>query len=533
MNWLSLFLHWVTSKRILYLILGLVVCFLVYKRISWDSGISPLIQSDSQIKLYQTIQYKEKGIQKHECYSKNIEIDPEFRFYPFRYPWVYFIQTRDNQKKCVFQYPTFFAQTFSLLPIPYRFLNGMILLFYFFLTLGFVYVLRSVFYIRKIEILCLGAILFLVGYSISSAIEFSESIPSHIFLLFFFYGALVLESAKKHILITSFFAGISGGISIFLRSESVIYIGVLGFFVLISNRRKITSIIKLYSPLIIGFSLAVFLLGAYNFHEFGEIFGVRSKVSLNDFGRLQFSDRLHFFKEFILGNTYRTGFLYYCFPVVLLIIFSLIKLNLTQIQKLVIGVAFVSLVFVVLLSPYSQGGLYLGLRYTEFSYLLFSIFVISLLSKDEHLEDKRWILLLIILQIVLGFYHVKRNFKTIDFVKKYHEILQSEWNKYPDAPVVHLSTFDLLLISDSFLKKPHLIANKQSEFEDLETRFHDLGISQFRVFVYDFKPPKDDNISDEFYNEWVNSKYEIESKFYRKISDSNTAGYRYMLWEKK
>ncbi|WP_232420764.1 LA_3751/LA_3752 family putative glycosyltransferase [Leptospira vanthielii] len=533
MKWISTFLHWVTSMRVLSLILGLLVCFLVYKRISWDSGISPLIQSDSQIKLYQTIQYKEKGIQNHECYSKNIEIDPEFRFYPFRYPWVYFIQDDGSRKECVFQYPTFFAQTFSLLPIPYRFLNGMVLLLYFFLTLGCVYVLRSVFYVRKVEILCLGAILFLVGYSISSAIEFSESIPSHIFLLFFFYGVLVLESAKKHLQITSFLAGVSGGISVFLRSESVIYIGILGLFVLISNRRKIIPLLKIYLPLLIGFSLAVVLLGFYNFHEFGEIFGVRSKVSLNDFGRLHFSDRLHFFKEFIFGNTYRTGFLYYCFPMVLLIIISLIKLSLTQVQKLVIGVAFVSLVFVVLLSPYSQGGLYLGLRYTEFSYVLFSIFVISLLSKDEHFESKQWILLFIILQILLGFYHVKQNFKTIDFVKKYHEILQSEWRKFPEAPVVHLSTFDLLLISDSFLKKPHFIANKQSEFEVLETKFFNQGIPKFQVFVYDFKPPKDDNISDEFYNEWVNSKYEIESKFYKKISDSNTAGYRYMLWEKK
>lgn len=531
--WLFQGLNWFTRKHILIIFLAALVSFFIYKRVVWDSGISPLIQSDSQIKLYQTIQYKENGLQKHACYSKQIEIDPEFRFYPFRYPWVYFIQKENERKECVFQYPTFFAQFFSLLPIPYQFFNAVILFLYFILTAGLVLFLRFLFDVHRTEILYLASLLFLVGYGISSAIEFSESIPSHIFLLCFFYGVLALENQKKTFGWFAFISGISGGISIFLRSESVIYIGILGILIFIFNLRNIFSLIRRYSLLLLGFFFAVILLGGYNLYEFGEILGVRSKVSLNDFGRLQLSDRLYFFKEFLIGNTYRTGFISYCFPLIILISISFIRFKLSYSQKFVGWVGILSLLFVVLLSPYSQGGLYLGLRYTEFSYLLFSIFVISLYSKEENLDRKQWILLLIVFQIVLGFYHVKRNFKTIDFVKKYHEILQTEWVKYSDAPVIHLSTFDLLLISDSFLKKPHLIANKQSEFSILETRLHNLGIPKFQVFVYDFKPPKDDNISDEFYDEWVNSKYEIQSKYYKILSDSNTAGYRYMVWEKK
>lgn len=530
--WLFLFLYYVTRKQILVILLFALVSFFIYKRVVWDSGISPLIQSDSQIKLYQTIQYKEKGIQQHECYTKNNDIDPEYRFYPFRYPWVYFLQ-KDSGKQCVFQYPTFFAQFFSILPLPYRLFNGVILFLYFLLTAAIVFFIRSLFGVRKVEILFLTSLLFLVGYCVSSAIEFSESIPSHIFLLIFFYGVLALENSKKISRVLEVLTGLSGAISIFLRSESAIYIGILGFLILLLNRWRMLFLIKRYSLILFGLTFAGILLGAYNLNEFGEILGVRSKVSFNDFNRLQLSDRLYFFKEFMFGNAFRTGFVSYCFPFIFFISFAIFRIKLSSLQKILLWVGVISLLLVVLLSPYSQGGLYLGLRYTEFSYVLLSIFVISVFADQDSSERRQWLLLFIVLQIGLGFYHVKRNFKTIDFVKKYHEILQSEWLKYPDAPVIHLSTFDLLLISDSFLKKPHLIANKQSEFAALESRLYNQGISKFQVFVYDFKPPKDENISNEFYEEWVNSKYEIESKFYKKTSDSNTAGYRYMLWEKK
>lgn len=105
--------------------------------------------------------------------------------------------------------------------------------------------------------------------------------------------------------------------------------------------------------------------------------------------------------------------------------------------------------------------------------------------------------------------------------------------KEPNAPVVHLSTFDLLLISDSFLKKPHWIVNKQSEFNLLESKFLNSGVNVFQVFVYDHKPPKDENVTDEFYKEWIDTKFEIDSKFYKKKSDEEIAGFRFMVWEKK
>lgn len=533
-HWISKIQSSMTSKKIILLALLLCIGYLFYKRIGWDSGLSPLIQSDSQIKLYQTIEYKERGIHSHQCYSKYKDFDEGYRFYPFRYPWTYFTTTMSGEKTCVFQYPSFFAQGFSLLPIPYRFYNGIILILYLLLSYAVVLFIRSIFEIEKFEYLALAGILYLVGYGISSAIEFSESIPSQILLLFFFYAVFRLESDKPPLSFWSTFTcGFFGGVSIFLRSEAVIYIGFLGLAVIYFNRKHFVSFVKRYLPFVCGFALALVLLGYYNYHEFQEVLGVRSKVSFNDFSRLQIPDRIHLISEFFLGDTNRVGFLFYCTPIILLFGYLIFKIKLNQLQKLLISVALSSFFGVVLLSPYSSGGLYLGMRFTEFSYLLFCIFAISLLKTVTNKKQFQIILFMVFLQLGFGFYHVRKNFKTLDFVKRYHDIFQEKLENQPNAPVVHLSTFDLLLISDSFLKKPHWIVNKQSEFNDLESKFFNSGVDVFQVFVYDFKPPKDANVTEVFYNEWVDTKYEIESKFYKKKSDEEIAGFRFMVWERK
>ncbi|MCW7471353.1 LA_3751/LA_3752 family putative glycosyltransferase [Leptospira kanakyensis] len=533
MYWLNKVQQLLISKNFLLFVLVLFVGNLVYKRIVWDSGISPLIQSDSQIKLYQTIEYRDRGIHSHQCFAKHKDFDENYRFYPFRYPWTVFTTDDFGIKHCVFQYPSFFAQTVSLLPIPYRLFNGIILFLYLILSFFVVLSVRSLFEIKQTNYLALAGLLFLVGYGISSAIEFSESIPAQLLLLSFFFVVFRLENNQYIPLPFQFLFGFFGAVSIFLRSESLMFIGILGLMVLYRNRTKFFVSLVKYMPLIIGFILAFALLGYYNFTEFQEILGVRSKVSFADFSRLDLNHRFHLIQEFFLGNADRIGFIFYCFPILILIIYSCFKLKLSQLQKLIITVTLTSFVTVVILSPYSSGGLYLGLRFTEFSYLLFSIFVISLLSTVSIQKERQIVILLILLQIGLGLYHVRRNFKTIDFVKKYHEIFQAKLNEQPDSPVVHLSVFDLLLISDSFLKKPHWIANKQSEFNTLESKFMKSGVKKFQVFFYDFKPPKDDNVTEGFYEEWIDTKYEIRSNYYQKVSDEEIAGFRLMLWEKK
>ncbi|XDD45028.1 hypothetical protein AB3N60_09895 [Leptospira sp. WS39.C2] len=495
--------------------------------------MSPLIQSDSQIKLYQTIEYKKSGLNSHRCFELENKIDTQFEFYPFRYPWAYFNLGDNGEVSCVFQYPSFFSQFFSILPITYNYFNLIILLLYillcFILMLGF----RIVFQLNKLEYILLGGIFFLVGFGITSAFEFSESVPAHIFLSLLFFSIFAIEMGQKvHFLLLMTF-GFLGAISIFLRSESIMYIGITGFVLCYYHRNEFLLFVRRYIPFVIGALLSIILFASYNYSEFGEIFGVRSKISLIDFTRLSISERIHLISEFFLGNENRVGFLSYCFPSIVLIIYSYFKGNLNSFQKKYINIMVLSFLCIVILSPYSSGGLYAGMRFTEFTYLLMTVYVVITYLNAQDKVFKRICFSFIILQIGFGVFHVRKNIKNLDYIKKYHEIYQTKLDQYPDSPVLHLSTFDLLLISDSFLKKPHWIVNHQKKFDKLEEKLIENSVSSFQVFVYDFTPPKDDNVTMDFYKEWIDTKYEIKSKYFQKQSDEKIAGFRLMLWKKK
>lgn len=514
----------------------LLICFsgiLIYKRIFWDKGVSPLIQSDSQIKLYQTIEYKIHGLNSHSCYLLDNSIDTQFQFYPFRYPWAFFSTNEVGNKTCVFQYPSFFSQFFSLLPFKYQFFNLIILLLYLFVCLVLIFSLKYILNLESLEYALLCGVFFLVGYGITSAFEFSESVPAHLFLSIWFFAVLAIDLNKIIPNYLMFLIGFVGGISIFLRSESIIYIGITGLVSVYFYRNDFLVLIKKYFFLFIGLLFSILLFAYYNESQFGEIFGVRSKISLIDFTRLNFTERSHLVKEFFIGNENRIGFLFYCFPSISFFVYSVFKTEFSIIQKKVLSITVLSFVCIVLLSPYSSGGLYAGMRFTEFSYLLITIYACITIVSEKDVSKRRIFVLFVLLQIFLGIYHVRKNIRNLDYIKKYHEIYQSKLDEFPEAPVLHLSTFDLLLISDSFLKKPHWIVNHQKKFEMMEEKLREKGISRFQVFVYDFVPPKDDNVTDEFYKEWINTKFEIKSKYYEKQRDEKIAGFRLMLWKMK
>ncbi|WP_407658739.1 LA_3751/LA_3752 family putative glycosyltransferase [Leptospira paudalimensis] len=514
----------------------LLICFsgiLIYKRISWDKGVSPLIQSDSQIKLYQTIEYKNHGINSHSCFVLDNSFDTQFEFYPFRYPWAFYSTNEAGNRTCVFQYPSFFSQFFSLLPIKYQFFNLLILLLYLVVCFILIFSLRFILNLKTLEYALFCGVFFLVGYGITSAFEFSESVPAHLFLSIWFFTILAIDFNKSLPNYLMVIFGFIGGISIFLRSESIIYIGITGLVFLYFNRTNFLVFVRKYFFLFLGLFSSICLLAYYNETQFGEIFGVRSKVSLIDFTRLNFTERFHLVKEFFVGNENRVGFLFYCFPSILFFLYSAFKINLSMIQKKVYTITVLSFVCIVLLSPYSSGGLYAGMRFTEFTYLLITIFVCITIESEKEVSKRRILVFLVLLQIFLGIYHVRKNIRNLDYIKKYHDIYQSKLEEFPEAPVLHLSTFDLLLISDSFLKKPHWIVNHQMKFEMMEEKLKEQKVSQFQVFVYDFVPPKDDNVTEDFYKEWINTKFEIKSKYYEKQRDEKIAGFRLMLWKMK
>lgn len=521
------------QPKVLIVLLLSLLGILFFKRFQWDSGISPLIQSDSQIKLYQVVEYKRKGLGAHECYNEKNVNDENYRFFPFRYPWAFFVKDASGDAKCYFQYPSFFAQIFSLVPLSYRYFNSCILVLYISLCFFAVYFIYKIFELKKLPYLLLSSVLMLVGYGISSAIEFSESMMAQLFLLSIYLSIFTIEKKNRSSNVVLFLSGFLGGFAIFLRSESLFYIGIPYAILLIQYRSKLKELIINHFFILTGFSFSLILFGFYNYTQFQEFLGIRSRVSYNDFFRIDFGHRLHLIWQYFFGDENRVGFVFYCFPIVILLTLSLFKFELNRIQKFLFYSSTVSFIFIVLFSPYSSGGLYLGMRFTEFSYILFCIFLISLLETSRQNGWSYLLIGLLFLQLLLGIFHVRRNFKTIDYVKKYHEIFQSKLDEYANAPVIHLSTFDLLLVSDSFLKKPHYITKNLNEFNVLESKLIQSGVKQIQVFFYDFKPPRDLNASDEFYKEWIDTKFEIQSKFYKVKSDETIAGFRLMVWTAK
>ncbi|WP_208720709.1 hypothetical protein [Leptospira jelokensis] len=335
------------------------------------------------------------------------------------------------------------------------------------------------------------------------------------------------------LLVLYFLSGFVGGFAIFLRSESLFYIGIPYVYLILNNRSNIMGFIKKHFFILFGFGFSFILFGLYNYIEFQEFFGIRSRVSYNDFFRIDFSHRLRLIWQYFFGDENRVGFVFYCFPIIILLLLSLFKFEWNRIQRFLFYSSLISFVLIVLFSPYSSGGLYLGMRFTEFSYILFCIFLISFLGTSQKNSWSYLLIGLLFLQLLLGVFHVRRNFKTIDYVKKYHEIFQGKLEEHANAPVIHLSTFDLLLVSDSFLKKPHYITHNLKEFHALESKLFQSGVKQIQIFYYDFKPPQDLNSSNEFYQEWIDTKFEIQSNYYQIKSDETIAGFKLLLWTAK
>nr|WP_244934906.1 hypothetical protein [Leptospira jelokensis] len=356
---------------------------------------------------------------------------------------------------------------------------------------------------------------------------------AQLFLVSIYLSIFFVEKVNKTYKILYFLSGFVGGIAVFLRSESLFYIGIPYVYLILNNRSNIFGFIKKHFFILFGFGFSFILFGLYNYIEFQEFFGIRSRVSYNDFFRIDFSHRLHLIWQYFFGDENRVGFVFYCFPIIILLILSLFKFEWNRIQRFLFYSSLISFVLIVLFSPYSSGGLYLGMRFTEFSYILFCIFLISFLGTSQKNSWSYLLIGLLFLQLLLGVFHVRRNFKTIDYVKKYHEIFQGKLEEHANAPVIHLSTFDLLLVSDSFLKKPHYITHNLKEFHALESKLFQSGVKQIQIFYYDFKPPQDLNSSNEFYQEWIDTKFEIQSNYYQIKSDETIAGFKLLLWTAK
>ncbi|TGK31024.1 hypothetical protein EHQ12_02975 [Leptospira gomenensis] len=502
------------------LAVSLVLLF-VWKRARWDGGVAPLIQTDAQIKTYQTAQYAANGLSDHRCYYAGREFDPEFRYFPFHYPWVVYTEETRSENTCRFQYPSFFSQMFAPLYrwTGYRFLNSAILLFYF----------LAAFLTYRIATTSLGLsknlgivvfILALTGYPQNSGFEYSETVISNVCFLFFLDRTLNLLGEKTdEVVWVSLFCGIVGSLAVFLRSESVFYYSSLGIGTLVFSKRSFPVLLKKFRFLVIGFLVGGFVFSFSNYIEFGAILGIRSKLSYSDFLKLNWSVKLELLKGYFWGSSIQVGLLEYCIPMLAAVFAFPIwkKRETTAMYFLLLFTAISGMAFVQAFSPYNPGGLYAGLRFTEITYYCLILLAGAILRSivPETKKPIPYLLyILCILQIFFSLYHTRKNLQVVDFVKKHHDLLQKEWASYPEYPVVHKSLFDMFLVSTSYLDKPHFVAKDETVWKELEAVLAEKQVPGIQVFYFGTTPPKDINAPQDFYEEWIDTKYPIRSGRY-------------------
>ncbi|MCG6192917.1 hypothetical protein LFX25_06640 [Leptospira sp. FAT2] len=510
------------TVRIVLAILSVsIVVLFVWKRFQWDSGASPLIQTDAQIKVYQTAQYAKNGINNHDCYYEGGRWDLEFRYFPFHYPWVVYMEEVKSDRTCRFQYPSFFAQGFALLYrwTGYRFLNFAILSFYFLAAFLTVCISVKRFGVSDSVGFAVG-ILALTGYPQNSGFEYSETVISNVCFLLFLNAALgvALQAEESK---TAVLYGFAGSLAVFLRSESVFYYFALGLGTILFLKLSIPELLKRFRFLLIGFLAGGVLLALYNYHEFGAVLGIRSKLSYSDFLKLNLTTKLELLKGYFFGSSIQVGLFSYCFPMIAGMIGFLFlqkkKSDWSGAYSVLLFTGILGMLLVQTFSPYNPGGLYAGLRFTEISYYCFTLLIGIVIHTVQNSERRRAhyaVYFLCILQIFFCLFHTRKNIQVVDFVKKHHEILQREWKAYPDFPVVHKSLFDMFLVSTSYLDKPHFVAKDETSWKGLESVLEKNRVRGFQVFYFGLTPPKDINAPQDFYDEWINTKYEIRSSKY-------------------
>ncbi|WP_425528956.1 LA_3751/LA_3752 family putative glycosyltransferase [Leptospira yasudae] len=505
---------------LIVLTVSILVLFL-WKRFQWDSGTSPLIQTDAQIKVYQTAQYAKNGINNHDCYYGGGRWDLEFRYFPFHYPWVVYTEDVKSDRTCRFQYPSYLAQGFALLYrwTGYRFLNFAILLFYFLAAFLTVRISIKRFGVSNPVGLAVG-ILALTGYPQNSGFEYSETVISNVCFLLFLNAALavVLQGEES---ITAVLYGFAGSLAVFLRSESVFYYFALGLGTILFFRTSFLELFKRFRFLIVGFLIGSACFAFYNYHEFGAVLGIRSKLSYSDFLKLNPATKLELLKGYFFGSSIQVGLFSYCLPMIAAVIgFSFLRRKESdqgRAYSILLLTGILGMLLVQTFSPYNPGGLYAGLRFTEISYYCFTLLIgiaIHTVQNSERIRPHYAVYVLCVLQILFCLFHTRKNIQVVDFVKKHHEILQKEWSSYPDFPVVHKSLFDMFLVSTSYLDKPHFVAKDETSWKGLESILDKNGVPGIQVFYFGLTPPKDINAPQDFYDEWINTKYEVHSTRY-------------------
>ncbi|RHX90669.1 LA_3751/LA_3752 family putative glycosyltransferase [Leptospira stimsonii] len=514
------------ARYILYLF---VFGFLLFNRSKLDRFF-PFVSSDSQIKYYQTISFAQNGmdaITKSECIYPGQNLDPDFRFFPFDYPWAFLKNT--NRGKCLFQYPALFAMANG---IPAYLFGPKIITFFPLLCL---FACMIVFdrilslFIKYDWAVLLGTLVpFGISFPILSSEEFSEVPLNNLLLLSF--GLLLLQSVyfdfvdserrkeDSHFRIFSFCSGLIAVIAFFLRTESAFPIFLFGIFSFFQKESR--ENLKEYLIFSIsGAAIGIVTIGILNFAYSGHPMGIRFLVSSGDaVSQFSLPKQISIFQGYLFGDETKTGFLKAA-PYTILILGILS--NLIRKKKLsgesLLGLVGLGTVFSIsFLSPYTAGVHHFGLRYLESGYLFLSAGIFIFLY-HRSIEFPKAGIVLVLLTVVSLYYNYKftrEGFKILfGAITPYNEI-QNEFQKR--KMIVHKGQFTNYLIGSSYLTAIHLSVNSSKDALDLEEILKKQNIESYSILEYDLIPPRDPNLPEKQYQEKIAVRFPDPDRFYKK-----------------
>ncbi|MBM9502160.1 hypothetical protein JWG44_18035 [Leptospira sp. 201903071] len=520
-------LNRLTQRYFRYSIYFLIFGFLIFNRSKLDRVI-PFVSSDSEIKYYQTIAFAQNGLEaisKSECAYPGKNLDPEFRFFPFDYPWAFL---KVNSKgHCLFQYPPLFALVNGL---PAYIFGPKIITF---LPLLCLFVCMIVFdlilslYIKPSWVILIGTLIpFALSFPVLSSEEFSEVPLNNLLLLSFgffairslFRDTIVEETHSEHsnFRIFSCVTGLLAVTAFFLRTESAFPIFLFGLLSFFQNetRKKIKEYLFFAA---IGAGIAFVTIGFLNFVYSGHPMGIRFLVSSGDaVSQFSLSKQVGIFRGYLFGDETKTGLLKAApYAVLILGILS----NLVRKKKItgesLFGIVGLGTIFSIsFLSPYTAGVHHFGLRYLESGFIFLSAGILIFLYQRS-VEFPKAGIILVLLAFVSLYYNYKftrEGFKILfGAVTPYNEI-QTEFQKR--KIIVHKGQFTNYLIGYSYLTAIHLSVTNSKDAFDLEEILKKQNIESYSILEYGLEPPKDPNLPEKQYREKIAVRFPDPNRFY-------------------
>ncbi|QOI42780.1 hypothetical protein Lepto782_11240 [Leptospira interrogans serovar Canicola] len=509
-----------------YCIYILVILFLALNRSKLDNQI-PFVSSDSEIKYYQTVMFAEKGIraiQESECHYPGKIYDPEFKYFPFDYPWAFLKENKN--RKCLFQYPPLFALLNGLLSylLGTKIITLLPLLCLFGCFLFFDKILFL--FIDKAWIVLISTLIpFVLSFPVLSSVEFSEVPLNNLLLLSFGYflirslfsNKIKIEIKDSNFRIFSFVSGILATTSFFLRTESVFPVFLFGLLSLFSEttRKKLKEYL-IFSG--IGAIVSFGLIGYLNFIYSGHPMGIRFLISSGDaMNQFSFGKQILIFQGYLLGDETKSGFLKASpYTILVLGIFSNLIRKRTLSGETIFGLVGIGTIFgISFLSPYTAGVHHFGLRYLESGFIFLSagIFIFLYQRNIEFPNAGKVLVLLALFSLYYNYKFTREGFKILfGAIKPYTEI-QNEFQSR--KIIVHKGQFTNYLIGYSYLNSIHFAAVTEKDSIQLEETFKKNQIQSYSILEYDLEPPRDPNLPEKQFKEKIAVRFPDPSYFYK------------------